>query len=64
MDIVYKDESYLIMGACFEVYKEKGCGFLEAVFQECLGMELGDRGIPCTNDQLLESIRHAAWIAR
>src|SRR5207237_9914773 len=35
-----------IMGACFEVYKEKGCGFLEAVFQECLELELGDQGIP------------------
>ena len=34
------------MGACFEVYKEKGCGFLEPVYQECLEIELGLRGIP------------------
>jgi len=34
--IIYRDESYKIIGACFEVYKEKGCGFLEAVYQECL----------------------------
>jgi GxxExxY protein len=34
------------MGACFEVYKEKGCGFLEAVFQECLELEFGDQQIP------------------
>jgi GxxExxY protein len=34
------------MGACFEVYKEKGSGFLEAVYQECLEMELGDRKLP------------------
>jgi hypothetical protein len=27
MDLVYKNECYEIMGACFEVYKEKGCGF-------------------------------------
>jgi len=38
-EILYKDESYKIVGACFEVYKEKGCGFLEAVYQECLRME-------------------------
>jgi GxxExxY protein len=44
--IVYREESYQIMGACFEVYKEKGCGFLEAVFQECLEMEFGDQAIP------------------
>jgi len=34
------------MGACFEVYKEKGCGFLEGVYQECLEIELEHRGIP------------------
>ena len=45
-DIIYREESYRLMGACFEVYKEKGCGFLEAVFQECLQMELDDQGIP------------------
>ena len=37
--LVYKTESYAIMGACFEVYKEKGCGFLEPVYQECLELE-------------------------
>jgi len=45
-EVIYKDESYAIMGACFEVYKEKGCGFLEAVYQECLAIELELRGIP------------------
>ena len=46
MNIVYKNESFNLMGACFEVCKEKGSGFLEAVYQECLEMELGDRQIP------------------
>jgi GxxExxY protein len=46
MEIVFKDESYRIMGACFEVYKELGCGFLEAVYQEALEIELGLQGIP------------------
>ena len=46
MEIVYKEESYRILGACFEVYKEMGCGFLEAVYQECLEMELATLGIP------------------
>ena len=32
-EVIYKDESYRIMGACFEVYKEMGCGFLEPVYQ-------------------------------
>jgi len=44
--IIYKLESFEIMGACFGVYKEKGSGFVESVYQECLEMELGDRQIP------------------
>lgn len=44
--LLYEEESYAIIGACFEVYKEKGCGFLEAVYRECLSIELGLRGIP------------------
>jgi GxxExxY protein len=43
---LHKDETYGIIGACFEVYKEKGCGFLEAVYQECMEIELGLQGIP------------------
>ena len=46
MEITYKEESYRIVGACFEVYKEMGCGFLEAVYQECLEMEFLSQGIP------------------
>ena len=38
-EIIYKGESYTIIGACFEVYNENGCGFLEPVYQECLGIE-------------------------
>lgn len=45
-EIILKDESYQIMGACFEVYKELGCGFLEPVYQECLELELSLRSIP------------------
>lgn len=44
--VVFRDESYQIMGACFEVYKEKGNGFLEAVYQECLALELEEQRIP------------------
>jgi GxxExxY protein len=43
---IYKDESYRIMGACFEVYKELGCGFLEPVYQECLEIELASQEVP------------------
>ena len=44
--ILFKDESYAIQGAIFEVYRTMGCGFLEAVYQECLGKEFLKRQIP------------------
>lgn len=45
-ELIYKDESYTIMGACFEVYKVKGHGFVEQVYQECLELEFGLQGVP------------------
>ena len=44
-DLKYEEESYRIRGSIFEVYREMGCGFLEAVYQECLEKELGRQGI-------------------
>jgi GxxExxY protein len=44
--IIFKDESYQIQGAIFDVYKEMGPGFLESVYQECLEKELSRRKIP------------------
>ncbi|MEJ5377493.1 MAG: GxxExxY protein [bacterium] len=44
--IRFEEESYQIRGAVFEVYREMGCGFLEAVYQECMERELKRAGIP------------------
>ena len=44
--IIYKEECYAIQGAVFDVYREMGCGFFEAVYQECLLKELQIRQIP------------------
>ena len=45
-ELLFKDESYLIRGAAFEVYREMGCGFLESVYQECLEKEFQRQRIP------------------
>ena len=45
-DYPLKDETYRMIGACFEVYNEKGCGFTEPIYQECLEIELRMQGIP------------------
>ncbi|MEO8427432.1 MAG: GxxExxY protein [Verrucomicrobiota bacterium] len=52
-ELIFKEESYKIIGACFEVYRVKGCGFLEAVYQECMEIELRLQGIPFVPKQTL-----------
>ena len=44
--LYFKEESYAIIGACFEVYNELGAGFLENVYQESLRVEFSLRKIP------------------
>jgi len=44
----FEEESFRIRGVVFEVYREMGCGFLEAVYQECMERELRLAGIPFT----------------
>jgi len=51
--IVYKDESYKIMGACFAVHSKLGNGFLEKVYHEALEKELINRGIPYIHEKKL-----------
>ena len=54
MNLLFKEECYAIQGAIFEVYREMGCGFLEAVYQECLKRELTSRGIPFDSEPELK----------
>ena len=45
-DYILKDETYKIIGACMEVHKTLGNGFLEAVYQEALEEEFKIQNIP------------------
>jgi GxxExxY protein len=49
-DLIYKDESFQIIGAAMEVHNELGCGFLEGIYQEALSLELSMRDIPFSRE--------------
>ena len=44
--LILKDESYQIIGKCFEVHKQLGPGFLEVVYKDALELEFQRSGIP------------------
>jgi GxxExxY protein len=44
--VLFKEESFAIQGAIYDVYREIGNGFLEAVYQECLAIEFRRQNIP------------------
>lgn len=54
--LLYKEESYKIVGAAFNVYNKLGFGFLEAVYQEALEIELKKQGIPFEREKELKII--------
>lgn len=53
-DILYKDESYKIIGACMKVHSELGAGFLESVYQEALEKQFIKEGIFYEREKLLK----------
>lgn len=53
-DLVYKEESYEIIGKCFEVHNNLGSGFLEIVYKDALEYEFSKAGIPFEREKRYE----------
>ena len=62
--IIYKEESYKILGACFAVHSELGCGFLENVYHEALDKELTIREIPFKKEAKLDIIYRNEYLSK
>lgn len=64
MDLIYRQEVYAIVGACFEVYNELGSGFLEDVYHEALEREFIAQGIPYVSRPKLEILYKGQLLTR
>jgi len=53
MELLYKDESYKIVGAAMTVHKELGSGFLEPVYQDAIEIEFKSLSIPYQREVVL-----------
>ena len=51
--LLYKNESFSIIGAALEVHKVLGCGFIEVIYQEALEEEFKKRNIPFEREKEL-----------
>lgn len=46
MDLLFREEAFRMIGAWMTVYKDKGHGFVEPVYQDCMEIELKHLNIP------------------
>ncbi|MEC7772461.1 MAG: GxxExxY protein [Bacteroidota bacterium] len=44
--IIYKNESYFVIGLCMDIHNELGKGFSEVVYSDALEIELKSNGVP------------------
>ena len=51
--IIFREESFHLVGAALEVHKHIGCGFSEPVYQEAFEEELRLRGIPFEREKVI-----------
>ncbi|WP_420398890.1 GxxExxY protein [Flagellimonas sp.] len=49
-EVLYKHESYFIIGLCMDVHNELGKGFSEKVYGDALEFELNENGVPYTRE--------------
>lgn len=51
-NILYKDESYSIIGALFDVYNNLGSGFAGIVYKDAIEYEFKQRQIPFEREKM------------
>ena len=54
LELIFKEESYKIIGACMEVHNELGKGFSEIVYKDALEIEFQLQGIPYSREIMFD----------
>ena len=55
-ELLYKEESYEVRGACFSVYNSLGGGIREAIIERALILELREKGLVVARQQKIDII--------
>lgn len=50
-ELIYKEESYKIIGACMEVHNELGKGFSKIIYSDALEIEFNNNKIPYSREE-------------
>jgi GxxExxY protein len=50
-ELIYKDETYQIIGLCMEVYNELGKGFSEIIYSDALALEFQNNNINYSREE-------------
>ena len=54
VQLIHEEETYKIIGACMDVHKKLGNGFLESVYQEALEKEFTKHALPFERQKHLQ----------
>ena len=52
--VIFKEESYQIIGKCMEVHNNLGAGFLEIVYKDALELEFQKANIPYEREKMYD----------
>lgn len=67
-DILFKEESYLIIGLCMKIHRVLGMGLIEVNYKDALEMDLEERNIPYRREKMFEvfykgiKLRHPYYV--
>ena len=53
-DLLYKEESFKIIGVCFEIFNILGKGLLESVYKDAMEYEFKNKSIPYQREKLFK----------